>query len=100
MDYTTSYNGLFTVGGAKSNTGLSITKENFARGFCLYTFAFGRDEVLNCGQWNSKIAASARLSFKFSATAGNGPLIAVVYSEQNQILKVTGKREVVRLYNI
>ena len=100
VDYATSYNGLFTIGGSKSNTGLSITKANFQRGFCLYTFAFGRDEVLNCGQWNSKIAASARLSFKFSATAANPPLIAVLYSEQNQLLKVTGKREVVRLYNI
>ena len=100
IDYTASYDGLFIGAGSKSNNGLSISLEQFANGWALYTFYFNREESLNCNLWNTKIAGSARLSLRFSAATNNPALTVLVYSEENQILKVSSKREVIRTYNI
>ena len=100
IDYSTSYHGLFVGGGSKSNSGLTISMEQFANGFNLYSFYFGREEALNGGLWNNKIAGNARLSVKFSATSDNPSLCVLVYSEQNEYLKINSSRAVVRPYNI
>ena len=100
IDYTTSYHGLFVGGGSKSNSGLTISMEQFANGINLYSFYFGREEALNGGLWNNKIAGSARLTLKFSATSDNPSLCVLVYSEQNEYLKIGSSRAVVRPYNI
>ena len=95
IDYTSSYHGLFVGGGSKSNSGLTISLEQFANGYNLYSFYFGREEALNGGLWNNKIAGSARLTLKFSATSDNPSLCVLVYSEQNEYLKIGSSRAVV-----
>ena len=100
LDYSSSYHALFQGAGGKSNSGLTITLEKFATGFALYSFHFGRDNVLSSDLWNNKIAGSARLSLKFSATSNNPALVVMVYSEENQLLKINSNREVIRTYNI
>ena len=99
-DYTSSYHGLFQGSGVKSNSGLTFSLEKFASGFALYSFHFGRDDVLSSDLWNNKIAGSARLLLKFSAASNNPALVVMVYSEENQLLKINSNREVIRTYNI
>ena len=100
IDYAECYNNLFEGAGSKSNNGLSITMNMFTNGWAIYTFHFNREESLNCDLWNNKIVGSARLTVRFNANVDNPALTILVYSEENQMLKVTSKREVIRTYNI
>ena len=99
-DYTGSYNALFSHTGFKSDQGTSITIEKYKTGFALYAFDFGRDNSMNCDHWNTKVTGSARLSFRFNAASNNPALVALVYSESNNILQINSQREVIRAFNI
>ena len=55
---------------------------------------------MNPDQWNNKVTGSARLSLKFSSTSDNEALVVLVYNEENQVLQINSKREVIRSYNI
>ena len=100
QDYSSSYNALFRISGCKSDSGISISLEKYHQGFALYSWNFGRDNSMNPDQWNNKVTGSARLSLKFSSTSDNEALVVLVYSEENQILQINSKREVIRSYNI
>ena len=99
LDYTEPYNALFQASGMKSNSGLSFKLEDFPKN-AIYCYDFGREEALNCEQWNGTRAGSARLNLRFNANVANEALTVLVYSEYNSVIKISKNREVSRLYNI
>ena len=62
IDYVSSYQGLFLGNGSKSNSGLTITYEKFAKGFALYSF------LVACTRLYNPLCRSVGLSVGLSVT--------------------------------
>lgn len=98
--YTSAYHTLFSGTGIHfSNEGNSITKEDFANGYCLLAFDMTPDLSANFNaHWSLIKRGCVRIEVRFDEPLSK-TLNCIIYAEFDNILEVNKNREVTFDYN-
>ncbi len=92
--YMQSYNSLFYATGINfSDCGLSITHEDFAKGYCLSAFDLTPDLTSSDSFLSPNISGILNLNIKFSKTLPK-PVTLIIYAEFQNMIEINRFRAV------
>lgn len=91
-----SYHTLFSGTGIHfQNDGLDISRESYAKGYCLFAFDLTPDLSANCyTHWNLVRHGSVRIEVRFAKTLSN-TINCIVYSEYDNVIEIDSARQVI-----
>ena len=95
VDFIQAYNTLFSgTGKIYANTGLDITREEYAGGYALYTFDLTPDMCNTTDYFNAVQRGSLSVAITFRTTPPD-PLAMVCYGDFENVIRIDSERNVI-----
>ena len=95
VDFIQAYNTLFSgTGKIYANTGLDITREEYAGGYALYAFDLTPDMCNTTDYFNAVQRGSLSVAITFG-TAPKDPLAMVCYGDFENVIRIDSERNVI-----